>query len=487
MALALIFSACDQPTSPASPGVDTVDKTALTQAISAAETLLGSVTVGNDIGNTPQAAYDAYSTAINEAKAVAGYSDPTQLEIDNAVAALAAATSTFSASVLTAYPAGTNGVLFASDGLTTASTIQEWDSGSTLTTITDDSDYGIVMKVEPGWGWGASSSCIAFVDIGDYLAAYNSMTFKIKSDDLDAIIAKVPDVEITYGFSDHTDLGNGWYEISVSFGSYSGTQAAPTAIGILGGWSKGGTFFITDVQLSTAVIVPGTAYYQLNKGIASATTLLNDTAVGTANGNVSQADHDTFAAAIAAAQSVADNSSATQSEVDTAVSDLAAAKSTFESAILILEDVVLFAADGSFAEAYDTWGSGSAVTAISDDADYVNVLEVIPGSGWGASSSCIAYTGQGDFQNNYSSVTFKIKSADLSAIIVAIPWTNGTANNQEISYPFSGATDLGNEWFEVVVPFSDYAIGSAGATEFGITGGYGNGGTFYITDIVLNL
>jgi hypothetical protein len=130
--------------------------------------------------------------------------------------------------------------------------ISNWDSGSILTELTDEPGYARVMRVEPGMGWGAPSSCIAFMNIGDYQAAYAGIVFKVKSDDLDAILVKVPEVELTYSFADGTDLGNGWFEITAPLSDFVGTDQGTTQFGIHGGYSNGGTFLITDVKLTVA-------------------------------------------------------------------------------------------------------------------------------------------------------------------------------------------------------------------------------------------
>ncbi len=126
------------------------------------------------------------------------------------------------------------------------------------------------------------------------------------------------------------------------------------------------------------------------------------------------------------------------------------------------------------------WGSGSVLNEILDDPDYGRVMEVIPDMGWGAITSCIAFADLNDYQASCESITFKIKSADLSAIYLKIP-------EVEIAYNFADGVDLGNGWYEITVPFSDYFGTVEGTTQFGIHGGWGNGGTFYITDVRLNL
>ena len=82
-------------------GLMVVDKTALEAAITAALELLDDAVVGEDIGEYPQAAYDALESAIETALGVADDADVTQGGIAAAVAALNTAVSTFEAAVNT--------------------------------------------------------------------------------------------------------------------------------------------------------------------------------------------------------------------------------------------------------------------------------------------------------------------------------------------------------------------------------------------------
>ena len=61
---------------------------------------------------------------------------------------------------------------------------------------------------------------------------------------------KIPEIELTYAFADATDLGNGWFEISVPFSDFVGTEPNPTTFGILSGYGLGEIFYITDVKLT---------------------------------------------------------------------------------------------------------------------------------------------------------------------------------------------------------------------------------------------
>jgi putative cell wall-binding protein len=85
--------------------VFTVNKIALENAINNAITLINSKTVGEAIGNVPQAAKDAYQAAIDAATTVKNDVNATQVQVDAAVTALATATTAFNDAVITEVPA----------------------------------------------------------------------------------------------------------------------------------------------------------------------------------------------------------------------------------------------------------------------------------------------------------------------------------------------------------------------------------------------
>jgi len=140
----------------------------------------------------------------------------------------------------------------------------------------------------------------------------------------------------------------------------------------------------------------------------------------------------------------------------------------------------------------DNWGTLATITEENNVDGKAKVYKVVsgggdvdndpstPATGWGASTACIAFKELGDYQSKYKSISFKIKSADLSTITVKIP-------EKEKSFALSSGTDLGSGWHQFTIPFSDSAFSgtTAGATEIGIHCGWGNAGTFYITDIIM--
>ncbi len=145
-------------------------------------------------------------------------------------------------------------------------------------------------------------------------------------------------------------------------------------------------------------------------------------------------------------------------------------------------DVYLYSSTGEddLTPVIGEWSSGSTLTELTDDPDFARVMMVEPGTSWGAPSSCISFSEIGNFQPAYDAIVFKIKSDDLTAINVKIP-------EVELTYAFADGTALGNGWFEIRAPMSEFVGTVAGSTQFGVLGGYGNGGTFYITDVKLTV
>lgn len=98
--LSVVFTSCDL-SAPGDEG-DVVDKAALTLSIDEATTLLGSKTVGIELGNISQTVSDAYDGAITSAKGVKSDADATQSDVNSAVLTLGGATTVFNDAIITA-------------------------------------------------------------------------------------------------------------------------------------------------------------------------------------------------------------------------------------------------------------------------------------------------------------------------------------------------------------------------------------------------
>jgi hypothetical protein len=88
------------------------------------------------------------------------------------------------------------------------------------------------------------------------------------------------------------------------------------------------------------------------------------------------------------------------------------------------------------------------------------------------------------FAANYQNLVFKVKGLPTGDVYVKFP-LSGAGNGGELALSLAtyGVAVPGTTgWTQVTVPLSVFN-GAASDTEFGIHGGYGNGGTFLISDI----
>ena len=140
-----------------------VDKTALTTAITNATILLASKTIGTAVGNVSQAAHDAYNTAITSATVVENNASANQAEVDEAVTALATATAAFNNAII---KVGTPKSIKATPSSVTL------DKVATLQiTITGTMNDGAEADVTSSCTFSAADSDIATVDASGLITA----------------------------------------------------------------------------------------------------------------------------------------------------------------------------------------------------------------------------------------------------------------------------------------------------------------------------
>ncbi|ETR68135.1 MAG: hypothetical protein OMM_10845, partial [Candidatus Magnetoglobus multicellularis str. Araruama] len=100
----------------------------------------------------------------------------------------------------------------------------------------------------------------------------------------------------------------------------------------------GGVLGTSKIYISDFYLAKGNntiSKTSLISSVSAANTLLNATGIGSAVGQVSNDDANTYSHAIAAAQSVIDNIVASQVEVDTALTALESATNAFKAAKII--------------------------------------------------------------------------------------------------------------------------------------------------------
>ena len=275
---------CEQPTNEVTPVG--VDRTALGNAITAAQALLYGVVASADGTSitsgwwAPQAAIDAFTAAITIAQGVHGNANATQAEVNTAASNLSTAQATFNAA--------------RQPGMYTPATADRTALGNAIT---------------------AAQILIAGT--------------AISSDGTDVATTAYWATQAAHAaFSSAVSAAQGVY------GNAAATQAEVTAA--VSDLATAQTTFIASRALGTSVTaVDKTA---LGSAIAAAQALLAETVASEDGTGVTsgywapQAAIDAFTSAIAIAQGVHGNANATQAEVNTAASNLATAQATFNTA-----------------------------------------------------------------------------------------------------------------------------------------------------------
>lgn len=126
--------------------------------------------------------------------------------------------------------------------------LNNWDTGAKHLGLDN------VYKIEGGTGWGDKVACLALTDLGIVKDTYASITFKIKSDNLEKFQVAIPTSKTKEVFiQDGTDLGNGWYEWTFDFSDskFDNTDSDANQIAIYGGWIETNPiFYIKDITLT---------------------------------------------------------------------------------------------------------------------------------------------------------------------------------------------------------------------------------------------
>ena len=231
-----------------------------------------------------------------------------------------------------------------------------------------------------------------------------------------------PETTQTYDATSFTDLGNGWYQVSIPIADFAASIATNTGflLGPLGAQAAPFTFLMTDIGFS-----------------------------GAAGGGVDPG---------------------------------------------IMPQAVTYSSDPAGAEdlappgGIQNFGSGAVFVDVLDDTDFDKVLQTTSGEGYGAGVH-VGFAAFPDyaagFAAGYDTLHFKVKgdAANLAAFEVKFFAAPGEPETTQ-TYDATSFTALGNGWYQVSVPISDFPT-AATNTGFllGPLGAQAAPFTFLMTDI----
>ncbi len=161
----------------------------------------------------------------------------------------------------------------------------------------------------------------------------------------------------------------------------------------------------------------------------------------------------------------------------------------------ITPDAVVYATDPNVVEdlappGVDNFGSDAAFDFdFAGDADFNPSLQVTSGEGYGAGVHVgfVAFTGYADgFAAGYENVVFKVKGDAANLASFEVKFIGGTDTSVLYDIPnYGGTQDLGNGWYQVSIPMTDFAANIAVNNGFllGPAGDQGAAFSFLMTDI----
>jgi hypothetical protein len=162
----------------------------------------------------------------------------------------------------------------------------------------------------------------------------------------------------------------------------------------------------------------------------------------------------------------------------------------------IIPEAVVFATDPAVVEdlappALDNFGSGAVFNPeFALDPDYNPAFEVVSGEGYGLGTHVgfVAFLGYpAGFAADFGTLEFKAKvNAPGSATAFEVKFFGGGDNGKVYDLTtYAGSTELGNGWYQVQIPMSDFAANIEAQNGFllGPLGGQAGPFTMLLTDI----
>jgi hypothetical protein len=321
-----------------------------------------------------------------------------------------------------------------------------WTNGGTG--VTPDyalAGYGNVIETIPGYGWGADpAGAPVFSGLtAPFTADYDTINFKVKADGYTGISIKFPvaNVEVRNAFPmpssiNVADIGAASSTVSVDISNGTGTISVDVTLDADGEGSAAFNIGPTDDATDT---------------------------IATSTGSALTATY---------ADSNANDQTATAT-----IKGLLNADDDGDGSVYIGKVSRTLAVDFDYGTDYASiseWGSGAAISDPADAEhgwDWVpdpgamgsllgTVYGITPGGGWGRDAGAIAFTGfaPGTF-SEFTTANFKFNSGGVYDS-VTFKFSNANANyddDMENTYMLADyATALGNDWYEVSVPMSDF-------------------------------
>ena len=309
--------------------------------------------------------------------------------------------------------------------------IQDFGSGATFdVAFAGDADFNPALQVTSGFGYNVDAGFAAFTGYAaGFAAGYETFVFKAKGDAANLSQFEVkffaPDDSKVYDLTTYagsTDLGNGWYQVSIPMSDFNAANLGSAdgfLMGPLGGQAAPFSFLMTDIGF-----------------------------IGGGGGGPPG----------------------------------------------ITPEAVVYATDPALTEdlappgGIQDFGSGAVFDpAFAGDADFNPALQVTSGFGYNVDAGFAAFTGYtAGFAAGYETLLFKAKgdAANLG-LFEAKFFAPDDSKTYDLT-TYTGSTDIGNGWYQVSIPMSDFnaaSLASADGFLLGPLGGQAAPFSFLLTDI----
>jgi PGF-pre-PGF domain-containing protein len=352
------------------------DKTALTAAITTANTKVKAAVAGTDIGQYPQSAIDTFKTAITAAQKVADNADATQTEVNQAVTTLKAAQKKFDAAKIT-----TVDKTALTAAMTTANTkvkaaVAGTDIGQYPQSAIDAFKTAIsaAQKVADDTTATADEVTQAVTDLKAAQKKFDAA--KISTVNKDALTTAIEEASTKAEAAvAGTDYGQYPQSAIDTFNAAiaAAQEIADDATATTDEVAQAVTDLETAEDVFDAAKITTVDKAALTAVIEEASTKAKKAVAGTEAGQYPQSAIDALNTAIATAQEVAEDATATESEVAQAITNLKAAKTTFDAAEITVNIILPYVTKLEETATGSDWINWNWVNPTEEDFSHVMI------------------------------------------------------------------------------------------------------------------